>query len=359
MFNTIIKLDIQSTLNNHKGVKTMKLRNLFYLIMILPFLFIYTGCSKTDDPVTPPVTVNEAQVLAEYFEANGDFLNVTAPAVITAADVNSLRLTNPTKLLVIDVRSAADFAAKGRIAGAVQVDLKNIVTYMKTANSTSYEKVVIACYSGQTAGYAVSLLRLLGYTNVFSLKWGMSSWNADCATSWAAPNIGNNYTGFVTTPTTKAAAGSLPTLNTGKTTGKEILEERINQLLATTSASPFDDIKIAWSTVTGALSNYYIVNYWVQTDYDKGHLPGAIQYTPKVDLKLSANLKTLPTNKTIVLYCYTGQTSAQVVTILKLLGYDAKSLLYGVNSMNYDWMATAGIANQWKTTEVNTFPYVK
>jgi rhodanese-related sulfurtransferase len=337
----------------------MKLRNLFYLMLVLPFLFIYTGCSTSEDsPVTPP-TINEAQVLAEYLEANGDYMNVTAAAIITAVDVNSLRLTNPTKLLVLDVRSAADFAAKGHIEGAKQVDLKNIVTYMKTANSTSYDKVVIACYSGQTAGYAVSLLRLLGYNNVFSLKWGMSSWNASCASSWAAPNIGNNYTGFVTTSAAKASAGSLPTLNTGKTTGKEILEERINQLLATTSASAFDDIKIAWNTVTGALTNYYIVNYWVQTDYDKGHLPGAIQYTPKVDLKLSTNLKTLPTNKTIVLYCYTGQTSAQVVTILKLLGYDAKSLLFGVNSMNYDWMAANGIANQWKTTEVNTFPYVK
>lgn len=336
----------------------MKLRNLFYLMLVLPFLFIYTGCSTTEDsPVAPP-TINESQVLAEYFEANGDYLNVLAPAVITAADVNSLRLTNPTKLLVIDVRSAADFAAKGHIEGAKQVDLKNIVTYMKTANSTSYDKVVIACYSGQTAGYAVSLLRLLGYSNVFSLKWGMSSWNASCAASWAAPNYGNNYTGFVTTSTTKAAAGNLPTLNTGKTTGKEILEERINQLLATTSASAFDDIKIAWNTVTGALTNYYIVNYWVQTDYDKGHLPGAIQYTPKVDLKVSTNLKTLPTNKTIVLYCYTGQTSSQVVTILKLLGYDAKTLLYGVNGLNYDWMAANGIANQWKATEVNSYPFV-
>ncbi len=336
----------------------MKLRNLFYLMLVLPFLFIYTGCSKTEDSPVEPTAVNEAQVLAEYLEANGDFLNLTAPAVITATDVNSLRLTNPTKLLVIDIRSASDFETKGHIEGAKQVDLKNIVTYMQTANSTQYEKVVIACYSGQTAGYAVSLLRLLGYTNVFSLKWGMSSWNASCASSWAAPSIGNNYTNFVTTSTPKAAAGSLPVLNTGKKTGKEILEARISTLLATASASPFDDIKVAWGTVTGALSNYYIVNYWSQTDYDKGHLPGAIQYTPKADLKLSANLKTLPTNKTIALYCYTGQTSAQVVTILKILGYDAKSLLFGVNSMNYDWMATAGISNQFKSTEINAFPFV-
>jgi len=337
----------------------MKLRNLFYLMMVLPFLFIYTGCSKSDDnPTEVTPTVNEAQVLAEYLEANGDYMNVSAPAIITAADVNSLRLTNPSKLLVLDIRSAADFSTKGHIEGAKQVDLKNIVTYMKTANSTSYEKVVVACYSGQTAGYAVALLRILGYSNVYSLKWGMSSWNASCAASWAAPSIGNNYTNFVTTATAKGTAGELPTLNTGKKTGQEILEARITQLLATTSASAFDDVKVSWSTVTGALTNYYIVNYWGATDYAKGHLPGATQYTPKADLKLSTSLKTLPTNKTVVVYCYTGQTSAQVAAILKVLGYDAKTLLFGVNGLNYDWMGTNGIASQWKTTEVNTYPFV-
>lgn len=336
----------------------MKLRNLFYLLLIVPILFINTGCSKDEDPVTPEPQINEAQVLAEYLEANGDFLNTTAPALTTAQEVNDMMLATPDKIHVIDIRSAADYSTKGHISGAVNVELKNIVTYMKgLANATSYSKIVIACYSGQTAGYAVSLLRLLGYTNVSSLKWGMSSWNASCATSWSTSSYGNNYTNFVTTETAKAAAGTLPTLSTGKKTGKEILEARIEALL--TSGAQFDDIKIAWGTVTGALANYYIVNYWSTTDYAKGHLPGAIQYTPKADLKLSAALKTLPTNKPIVIYCYTGQTSSQVATILKVLGYDAKTLLFGVNAMNYDWMKTNGVASWFNpTTEVKAFPFV-
>lgn len=336
----------------------MKLRNLFYLLLIVPILFINTGCSKDEDPVTPEVQVNEAQVLAEYLEANGDFLNTAAPAISTAQEVNDMMLATPDKIHVIDIRSAADYSTKGHISGAVNVEVKNIVTYMKgLANATSYSKIVIACYSGQTAGYAVSLLRLLGYTNVSSLKWGMSSWNASCAASWSASSYGNNYTNFVTTETAKATAGSLPTLSTGKKTGKEILEARIEALL--TSGAQFDDIKIAWGTVTGALSNYYVVNYWSTTDYAKGHLPSAIQYTPKADLKLSAALKTLPTNKPIVIYCYTGQTSSQVATILKVLGYDAKTLLFGVNAMNYDWMKTNGVASWFNpATEIKSFAFV-
>jgi len=336
----------------------MKLRNLFYLLLIIPILFINTGCSKDEDPVTPEEKINEAQVLAEYLEANGDFLNTAAPAISTAQEVNDMMLATPDKIHVIDIRSAADYSTKGHISGAVNVELKNIVTYMKgLANATSYSKIVIACYSGQTAGYAVSLLRLLGYTNVSSLKWGMSSWNASCASSWSTSSYGNNYTNFVTTATAKNAAGELPTLFTGKKTGKEILEARIETLLST--GAQFDDIKIAWGTVTGALSNYYVVNYWSTTDYAKGHLPGAIQYSPKADFKLAASLKTLPTNKTIVVYCYTGQTSSQTATVLKVLGYDAKTLLYGVNAMNYDWMKTNGVAS-WinPATEIKSFAFV-
>lgn len=336
----------------------MKLRNLFYLLLIIPILFINTGCSKDETPVTPEVQVNEAQVLAEYLEANGDFLNTAAPAISTAQEVNDMMLATPDKIHVIDIRSAADYSTKGHISGAVNVELKNIVTYMKgLANATSYSKIVIACYSGQTAGYAVSLLRLLGYSNVSSLKWGMSSWNASCAASWSASSYGNNYTNFVTTATAKNAAGELPTLSTGKKTGKEILEARVEALLS--AGAQFDDIKIAWGTVTGALSNYYIVNYWSATDYAKGHLPGSIQYTPKADFKLAASLKTLPTNKTIVVYCYTGQTSSQTATVLKVLGYDAKTLLFGVNAMNYDWMKTNGVASWFNpATEIKTFAFV-
>lgn len=333
------------------------MKNYKYLILflLLPMFFIYTGCEE-ENPVDNTPVKTEAELLIEYIEGTGgDYLNTANPAIITAQSVRDLQLATPAKLYVMDIRSAADFTGKGHIEGAVNVALKDIATHIKSINATSYEKIVIACYSGQTAGYATAILRLLGYTNVYSLKWGMSSWHRDCANSWL-PSIGNNYTNFVTTTTAKAAVGALPTLSTGKTTGKEILEARINLLLS--SADPFGDIKVAWNTVTASLSSYYIVNYWAVAHYNLGHLPGAIQYEPKTDLKLSSNLKTLPTNKPVVIYCYTGQTSAQVALILKVLGYDAKTLMFGVNIMNYDWMGTNSLT-QFKESEIKDFPFVK
>ena len=46
-------------------------------------------------------------------------------------------------------------------------------------------------------------------------------------------------------------------------------------------------------------------------------------------------LDTLPTDKPIVVYCWTGQTSAQVTPYLRILGYDAYSMLYGMNGCSF------------------------
>ncbi len=70
---------------------------------------------------------------------------------------------------------------------------------------------------------------------------------------------------------------------------------------------------------------------------------------------LSADLKTLPTDKTIVVYCYTGQTSANLAAYLRVLGYDAKSLKFGTNTMIYNTMP----GTKWSAeTEIKGYDYV-
>jgi rhodanese-related sulfurtransferase len=142
------------------------------------------------------------------------------------------------------------------------------------------------------------------------------------------------------------AAGNLPTLSTGKTTGVEIRDAR----LATVLTEGFGVASIDRTTLYANLSNYYIVNYWSLADYTIGHIEGAIQYTPKNDLKLAQFLKTLPTNKTIVVYCYSGHTSSFIAPYLRTLGYDAKSLLYGTNNLFYNSMP----GTKWGVGDGNT-----
>ncbi|MBK7105649.1 MAG: rhodanese-like domain-containing protein [Ignavibacteriae bacterium] len=310
-----------------------ELRKLFYLLLIIPILFINTGCSEDDED---PVVVNESEVLVKYLEDDmGDFTNTLAPVTKKAEEVNAAILANDATMYVIDIRSATDYAA-GHIKGAVNVALKDIVTHYESNNLASKTTVVIACYSGQTAGYATALLRLLGYSNTFDLFLGMCSWNDATAGGWKGAISNGKAAELSTTAAVKNAAGDLPVLSTGKTTGEEILRARITEMLST--ADPFGDIKVSNASVFANLSGYYIANYWSETDYNWGHIPGAVQYTPKADFKLAANLKTLPTNKPVVVYCYTGTTSAFVATYLKVLGYDAKTLLYGMNALAHDTM---------------------
>ena len=45
------------------------------------------------------------------------------------------------------------------------------------------------------------------------------------------------------------------------------------------------------------------------------------------------------------------------LVILKVLGYDAKTLLYGANAMIYDQMVTKGMST-FKGSEIMGYPYV-
>lgn len=324
-------------------------KKLFWILGILAFALIFNACEKEEEKI------NEAEVLATYLESTTsplgkDYVNTDLPSIMAADELKTLNETN--KVYIIDLRSAADFAL-GHIKNAHNVALADIVTHIEGVNMASYDKVAIVCYTGQTAGFAASLLRLLGYSKVFSLKWGMCSWNADFASRWNNA-IGNAYaTQFVTTAANKAAKGELPELNTGETTGQDILEARVDALLT----EGFTPATITAATVFGSPANYYIVNYWPAAQYaDPGHIPGAIQYTPKETLKLNVDLKTLPTDKTIVVYCYTGQTSAFIAAYLRLLGYDAKSLMFGGNSMIYDIMVTKSMTT-WKASEIKGYTY--
>jgi rhodanese-related sulfurtransferase len=324
-------------------LKTNKMNRKHFLLLSIFFaFFVFVSCEK--DEAEPKI--NEAEVLATYLESTEsplgkDFVNIDMPTIISAVDLKTANEAG--QAYIIDIRSAADFAL-GHITNAHNVALADLLTYVESVDLTPYTKLAIVCYTGQTAGFATSLLRLMGYSKAFSLKWGMCSWHADFASRWnTAVTNGNSYSSqFTSTATAKNAIGELPVLATGKKTGQEILEARVAAILT----EGFTPASISNTIVFTALSNYYIVNYWPAAQYaDPGHIPGAIQYTPKESIKLAVDLKTLPTDKPVVVYCYSGQTSAFLAAYLRLLGYDAKSLLYGTNGMIVDKMGEYNVAN--------------
>jgi len=327
----------------------MHLHKLIYSLLVV--LLISVGCAHNITETEP--TINESEILVKFLEgSDGGFINNNAPALIKASDV-MINITTGKEQYVIDIRSEVDFNL-GHIKDAVNVKIKDIVSHYEANNLSAKELVVITCYSGQGAGYATTLLRLLGYSNVKDLFWGMCSWNNATSSYWTS-NINNTRTfQFKTSNNPKAIASSLPILNTAHSNGKDILRARIEEML--NSTDPLGDVKISNNEVYSNLDNYYIINYWPEIDYNWGHIDGAIQYTPKTSLLLETDLTTLPTDKKIVVYCYTGHTSAHIATYLRVLGYDAKSILFGVNGMAYDNMPGIKFNPE---TEINDYELVQ
>jgi rhodanese-related sulfurtransferase len=180
-------------------------------------------------------------------------------------------------------------------------------------------------------------LRVLGY-DALSLTFGANGMIYD---EMAA--IGHRWS--------DAAIMDYPNLTTGGETPQDILEARVEAIFA----EGFGAAAVSSGTVYGALSNYYIVNYWPNDHYEgMGHIDGSIQYTPKVDLHSDEFLNTLPTNKSVVVYCYSGQHSANMAAYLRVLGYDALSLTFGANGMIHDEM-TAG---KWSDDFIFDYPLV-
>ena len=70
---------------------------------------------------------------------------------------------------ILDIRKPEDFE-KEHLEGAINVFWSEVGDHLDEIPKD--KKVVVCCYSGQSAGQVVSLMRLLGY-NACSLKGGM------------------------------------------------------------------------------------------------------------------------------------------------------------------------------------------
>ncbi|HEY84953.1 MAG TPA: rhodanese-like domain-containing protein, partial [Chloroflexi bacterium] len=75
-------------------------------------------------------------------------------------------------------------------------------------------------------------------------------------------------------------------------------------------------------------NNPFIIDVRKPEDYALSHVPGAVNIGVTA-LFTADKLAELPADRDIVIYCYTGQTSSQATTALNMLGYKAKSMLFG------------------------------
>jgi len=326
-----------------------------YAVVFLAVTTLFSSFKSTEKQLDNPPS--EFELLVQYLETNGNFMNTIAPAIIGADEIKE-NLKNK-KYLVLDIRSA-DWFDYGHIKNAKNVKGPELLNYFENEiDPSTFDKITIVCYSGQSASYYTSLLRLYGFDNVYSLKWGIGSWAEEFASSWIK-NSKDEFTDQLETASNpKPEKGGTPTLTTGKTDAKEILQVRIKEAFA----KPYKEFIVKSTVVFETPENetpeeYFVVNYTSKDTYSAGHIKGAVQYQPKQCLASEASLYTLPTDKKILVNCNTGLSAAYAVAYLNVLGYDVYNLAYGSNSYMNSTLVEKGL-NGWTKEEIKEFPVVE
>jgi len=323
-------------------------KSILFLAVLFLSLMTYTGSYSQEDNATVN-TPDEFETLANYLETNVSFVKGKVPIIM--ADEVKQNFKNP-KYHIIDIRSDSWFEY-AHIKNAANVPSSDLLNYFETKiNPSDFDKIVMVCYSGQSAAYYSGLLRMAGYDNVYSMKWGMSSWREDFANSSWNKNIKNDFASKLeTTEKAKPEIGPHPILNTGKTEAKEILRARLETLFAT----PYKEFILKSVDVFENPDNYFIINYWDQEKCE-GHIPGALHYAPNASLP--KDLKTLPIDKKVVIYEATGQKAAYIVAYLNVLGYQTGNLAYGENSFMNEVLKDKG-REAFTKKEINMYPVIE
>ena len=295
------------------------MKRLLSLMMAIIFAFFMMSCEESStDPKDDPI--NESEVLLNFLEA-GDanyeqWVNTLASWIKNLGDINT------DDYFVLDIRAAADFNTM-HIPNAVNSTMADVFDVVDTQN-TSNKPILVVCYSGQSAAYTHTLLRMKGY-EAYSLKWGMSiydatldKWTGKCSNDYAA------HSNWSTSASAALPTYDYPALSTGAETAEDILDARVDAAIAAWSG-----LLVTAADVMADPSAYHIMNYWAVADWNTyGHIAGAYQLDP-MSLSMAANLSALDPDATNILYCWTGQTAAATIAYLQVLGYDATSIAFG------------------------------
>ena len=131
----------------------------FFLITIFisATVLLSSFTNLENNTFNPP---NEFKTLLNYLENNVNYIENELPLIM--ADEVKKNYKN-SKYHIIDIRANSWFDY-GHIKNAANVKAENLLTYFEnTIKPSDFDKIVMVCYSGQSASYYASLLRLAGY----------------------------------------------------------------------------------------------------------------------------------------------------------------------------------------------------
>lgn len=274
-----------------------------------------TKKANTFGEETYTVDAEVKEAIAEYYEvaANSGKFNMSAEQVKNALAEDEIYL--------VDIRSENDYL-KSRIAGA-----KRNIPFGKgmqkaLATLPKDKKIVFQCYSGQTASQTLAIARMMGL-DAYSLSGGMG---AKEGSGW----LGAGYAVV-------------------KYSTQQFLDAKVDRYFANL---PENKNQISAADFLKAIAegqDAVILDIRSAEDYANGHVQGAINVPYGADV--AKTLERIPNDRTVYVYCYSGQTASQTILLLNLAGKKAINVSGGFDK---------GISNvenveDLLTTEANEF----
>jgi len=297
----------------------MKLKKLLVILLcILMTTMSFVACGGNEEaaapveetPVAEETNVVEDAALAYFADFPAD-KHVISPADFFA------KIDAGEEMFIIDIRTGEDYG-KGHIKGAVNLPFGNESIAQNLEFIPDDIPVYVYCYTGQTASQTIAVLNVAGkpaYNVQSGFVRGIS----------VEPNF-ENYLD------TEAAA--LPTDTYAVDADlKAAVEEyfaTVASYAGTTTEAQNIKVEAVKEIVDSESDEYVIVSVRQAEDYALGHVKGAINIPFGAGMQDA--LTELPKDKKIIVYCYTGQTGSQTAAILRLLGYEAYNMQFGMGS---------------------------
>ncbi|MBL1211795.1 MAG: rhodanese-like domain-containing protein [Ignavibacteriae bacterium] len=370
-------------------------KNIKIISVIILLHFFSLSC--LEDSVQPELNIeleNGAELL-RLIESRGDYLNSDeSPALITASEL----FNNLNNYLIIDVRDSTNYLT-GFIEGSVNLNPKDILSYFDSINTNAFEKIILVSSTGEAAAYCNACLRYAGFNNTFTLRFGMASWNQNFSNIWknSLGSINTNWE-FTRRNYEKSEFSSLPILEFQQSdlpiTDK--LRERVQALLNngfqerqvnggillpksfnSGLSSEYDptitmkDLYSNFNKIDSTFGEYFIICFGREQVYypavgsnieSPSHPPNSVWYRFPIipETRTISMLQTIPNDKTIAIYSAAGYNSASLTALLRILGYNAKSILFGAHNFHYYFISTGEDFGMvyFRDQYIEDYPYV-
>jgi len=336
-----------------------------YKIIIYFLLLSLFSISCLDDNVIPidKIELDETATILRYIESVGDFANTDlAPALVYAQEIFS----SNSQYYILDIREPQQYI-NGHIDGAINisaVQLFNIVDSLFIIDPV--KKIVVVSQNGQASSYYTCLLRIAGFNNIYTLNYGMASWNIYFADEWlgALENKDQSYTNI---EYPKKAFTHLPGLEFPAeiVSAKERTIYRVKEIIKKGFAK---DINYSENISTGIANTHFLVCYGPVSLYNefkiggKGHPENTVWFKDATlfEFRSIYGLQTLPNDQPILIYSGDGQLSACMVAYLTVLGYDVKTLLFGANQLFYLRLNSEPALTEYifSNSDIMNYPYI-